>query len=93
VVSKLNIVKFEAELLAGGYEIATKTVEPSSVVEEHTHDFDVSGMVTSGGFEITVEGKATHYGVGDQFTMAAGCSHAEAIGPQGVRFTVGRRAI
>jgi quercetin dioxygenase-like cupin family protein len=91
-MSNLDIAKFEAELSAGGYEIATKSVEPSSVVEEHTHDFDVSGMVTSGGFEITVDDKATHYGVGDKFTMAAGCAHAEAIDAQGVSFTVGRRA-
>jgi quercetin dioxygenase-like cupin family protein len=91
-MDKLDIAKFEAELSADGYEVVTKSAEPSSVVEEHTHDFDVSGIVTSGGFEITVAGKATHYGVGDKFTMAAGCRHAEAIDAQGVSFTVGRRA-
>lgn len=91
-MSDLDIPKFEAELSAGGYEVATKSVEPSSVVEEHTHDFDALGMVTSGGFEITVGGKATHYGVGDRFTMAAGCPHTEVIDAQGVSFTVGRRA-
>jgi quercetin dioxygenase-like cupin family protein len=86
-----DVAAFEAELTAEGFEVSSKSLDASMVVEDHTHDFNVRGLVTAGAFDITVDGRTTHYGVGKQFTMAAGCVHAEAIGPEGVSFTVGRR--
>ena len=87
-----NIAGFEAELTDKGYEVATKSMDPSMELDDHTHDFDVLGLVTSGEISITVDGKVLRYGSGDQFTMAAGCVHSEIIGPEGVTFVVGRRS-
>ena len=85
------VAAFEAELTAEGFGVSTKSMNALMVVEDHAHDVSVRGLVTAGAFDITVDGKTTHYRIGDQFTMAAGCVHAEAIGPEGVSFTVGRR--
>ena len=47
------------------------------------------GKVEIGENDITVEGKKTRYGVGDEFKRAAGCRHVEDIGPQAERYIVG----
>jgi quercetin dioxygenase-like cupin family protein len=66
-------------------------MDPSMELDEHTHDFDVRALVTSGEISITVDGTTQRYGLGDQFTMAAGRAHSEIVGPEGVTFVVGRR--
>lgn len=86
-----DVAKFQAELSDKGYQVATKSMDPSMELGEHTHDFDVRGLVTSGEISITVDGKTRRYGLGDQFTMAAGRAHSEIVGPEGVTFVVGRR--
>jgi quercetin dioxygenase-like cupin family protein len=87
-----DIASFENKLAEQGYQVATKSMEPSLVLDDHTHDVEILGLVTSGEITITVKGEATRYGVGDEFTMALGQLHSEVIGPDGVSFVVGRRA-
>ena len=48
-------------------------------------------LVLDGEITLTVSGDARTYRSGDVFTMAAGCAHAESVGPDGVRYLVGRR--
>ncbi len=86
-----RISEFEAKLAAEGYEVGTKSMEPSSEMADHSHHFHVLGLVTAGDFHITVEGESRHFEVGDQFTMAADRVHSETVGPDGVSFVVGRR--
>lgn len=83
--------RFEAQLQAEGYpEIRCNEYKPNQHNPEHSHPFDVHALVLEGEITLTVEGKATRYGAGDEFRMAAGCRHIEDIGPQGVRYIVGR---
>ena len=89
-----DAVRFEEQLKAEGYpEIRFNQYQPNQHNPEHEHPFDVHALVLEGEITLTVAGKATRYGVGDEFTMAAGCRHIEDIGPRGVRYIVGRRPI
>ena len=84
--------RFEAQLQAEGYpEIRCNEYKPNQHNPEHSHPFDVHALVLEGEITLTVDGKATRYSAGDEFRMAAGCRHIEDIGPQGVRYVVGRR--
>jgi len=91
MTEKGSDAKFETALAADGFAVAMKSMDPSMVVDDHTHDFEVRGLVTEGHFNITVGGQTTRYAAGDRFEMAAGCVHSEEIGPDGVTFVVGRR--
>ena len=84
--------EFEAELVRDGFATAEGGVEPNTRRESHAHDFDVRALVLAG--EITLgcgDAAPRTYRVGDVFTMQAGMSHTEAVGPEGVRYLVGRR--
>ena len=83
---------FEARLKAEGYpEIRTNGYEANRHNPEHTHPFDVLALVLEGDITLTIAGKARKYGVGEEFSMPAGCAHIEDTGPSGVRYLVGRR--
>jgi quercetin dioxygenase-like cupin family protein len=85
---------FEARLKAEGYpEIRTNQMEPNCHNIEHTHPFDVLALVLEGDITLTVAGKARTYRAGDEFSMKAGCGHVEDVGPQGVKYLVGRRRV
>ena len=86
--------RFEARLKAEGYpEIRVNEFEPNRKNAEHSHPFDALALVLDGDITITVDGKATTYRRGDEFSMKAGCRHIEDIGPQGVSYLVGRRPV
>lgn len=83
---------FEAELKSAGYtEIETKVIEPRPVNEQHTHDYEIRGLVLDGIFIVTQGERATTYRPGEVFIVAAGKPHTEAIGPQGASILYGRR--
>lgn len=86
-----QIAQFQSDLTAQGFEVTTKSMDSSCDPSPHTHDFDVRALVTDGAINITVDGETKRFGAGDQFTMAAGCVHGEAVGPEGATFVVGRR--
>ena len=83
---------FEAELKSGGYtEIETKTIEPRPANPGHAHDYDIRGLVLDGLFIVIQDGQAVPHRAGDIFSVAAGISHAEEIGPEGAKVLVGRK--
>jgi len=90
-MTERDVAEFRAELAGEGYEVATKSMDPSMELGEHTHDFHVRALVTSGEISITTGGETRRYGLGDRFTMAAGRVHSEVVGPEGVTFIIGRR--
>jgi quercetin dioxygenase-like cupin family protein len=86
--------QFTARLQAEGYpEVRINQLEPNRRNAEHQHPFDVLALVLEGEITLTVEGRARTYRAGDEFSMQAGCRHIEDIGPQGVRYLVGRRPV
>jgi quercetin dioxygenase-like cupin family protein len=83
---------FEAALVQDGYrDIETKTLRGDYRAREHSHAFDVRALVLAGEITLTWNGAARSFATGDVFTKEAGCPHAEAAGPDGVRYVVGRR--
>ena len=87
-----NAQDFEARLRSEGYpEIRTNQLEPNRHNAEHSHPFDVLALVLEGEITLTRQGSKRTYRVGDEFVMEAGCKHVEDVGPQGVRYLVGRR--
>lgn len=86
--------QFTARLQAEGYpEIRINELEPNRRNAEHQHPFDVLALVLEGEITLTVEGRARTYRAGEEFSMQAGCRHVEDIGPQGVKYLVGRRPV
>ena len=85
---------FTARLQAEGYpEVRINELEPNRRNAEHQHPFDVLALVLEGEITLTVEGRARTYRAGEEFSMQAGCRHVEDIGPQGVKYLVGRRPV
>jgi quercetin dioxygenase-like cupin family protein len=88
----MDTTGFEAALVKDGYkDIETKALRSDYRAREHSHPFDVRALVLAGEITLAWNGTARSFAAGDVFTMDAGCSHAEAAGPEGVRYLVGRR--
>ena len=86
--------QFTARLRAEGYpEVRMNELEPNRRNAEHQHPFDVLALVLEGEITLTVDGRARTYRAGEEFSMQAGCRHVEDIGPQGVKYLVGRRPV
>jgi quercetin dioxygenase-like cupin family protein len=55
-----DIAAFKVRLQKKYYQLATKTMEPSLVLADHTHDADIPGLVTAGEIAITIDGETRH---------------------------------
>ena len=88
----MDTTPFEAALVQDGYrDIETKALLGTYRAGAHSHAFDVRALVLAGEITLTWNGATRSFATGDVFTMDAGCPHAEAAGPEGVRYLVGRR--
>ena len=84
---------FRAEHLAQGFdEVLVRGWAAGQVVPEHTHPFDARLLILEGEFILTCGGETRRYGPGEAFELAADIPHAEAFGPAGATYLVGRRA-
>lgn len=81
---------FRAALLRDGFSADIRELPPRPTTPEHTHPFHVRGLVLEGDFTLTTAAGTRTYRAGEVFAMAADHPHAETIGPQGVRYLVGR---
>jgi uncharacterized cupin superfamily protein len=83
---------FEAALRRDGFDDVERTRKaPGTIVGDHAHPFDVRALVLNGEITVEVEGIEYAYREGDIFIVPAGHRHAEAVGPSGVDYLVGRR--
>ena len=85
--------EFEADLKREGYQVFYGGLRANETNADHTHDWHARVMVIGGEITITRNGKAEKFGVGDSCAVAAGEMHAENVGPQGVAYIAGRRAV
>jgi len=89
----MDTTGFEAALVKEGYrDIETKGLPGGYQAGDHSHAYDARALVLAGEITLTWNGAARFFATGDVFTMDDGCSHAEAVGPEGVHYLVGRRA-
>jgi len=85
---------FEARARAEGYdEILERKWPAQSVLETHTHPFDVKALMVEGEMWLTVGAEARHLRPGDEFTLAHGVPHAERYGDAGATYWVARRTV
>ncbi|TMV04218.1 cupin [Ruegeria sediminis] len=87
----MDETEFAKTLRAQGYDVLTRDVEPELALDEHDHAWDVKGLVLSGAFNITAEGRSRTYETGQSFELAAGVPHTVSAGSQGARLLLGRR--
>jgi quercetin dioxygenase-like cupin family protein len=85
--------QFESAVRGDGFAVERRSMPPLTVVAEHAHAFDVRALVLNGEITLTVEGEEYAYREGDIFVLPAGHRHAEAVGPAGVDYLVGRRTL
>lgn len=84
--------EFLQGLVQDGYAPAeSKSLPIGYTAPDHTHPFDVRALITEGEMRLTVDGVETAYRPGEIFVMPAGRVHAEAVGPEGTTYLVGRR--
>jgi quercetin dioxygenase-like cupin family protein len=84
---------FASALRRDGFDVERRSLLPLCVVAEHAHPYDVRALVLNGQITLTVEGVEYAYREGDIFVLPAGHRHAEAVGPAGVDYLVGRRLL
>jgi quercetin dioxygenase-like cupin family protein len=60
---------------------------------DHAHDWHARIMVIGGEITITRNGRAETFTAGDSCVVSAGEIHAENVGPRGVAYIAGRRAV
>ena len=90
----MDRASFEARLKAEGFpEIRVNKLQAGRHNAEHSHPFDVLGLVLEGDITLTVQSEVRTYRAGEEFSMKAGCAHVEDIGAQGVKYLVGRRPV
>ena len=76
---------------AGFDEVLERQWSPNTVVDVHTHDFDVDAVVSQGEMWLSCGGSTQHLLAGDTFKLARNIEHAERYGPEGATYWVARR--
>ncbi|MBL8539972.1 MAG: cupin domain-containing protein [Betaproteobacteria bacterium] len=93
-MSEITFVEFEASARAQGFdEVVKRKWAPSTVLERHSHPFEVSALVVEGEMWLTVGDDARHLRPGDTFALEAEVPHAERYGPEGATYWVARRSV
>ena len=83
---------FEAEARAGGFDEALERKwAPDTVVDTHSHAFDVQAQVVAGEMWLTCDGNTQHLRAGDTFALDSHVPHSERYGPEGAALWVARR--
>jgi quercetin dioxygenase-like cupin family protein len=83
--------EFEAALRRDGYEVGESNLAPLTHNSDHAHDYDVRALVLAGEFTLTFGTERHTYRAGEIFACDRGNRHTEDVGPEGVRYVVGRR--
>jgi hypothetical protein len=85
---------FKADSLAAGFdEVLERRWPPDTVIEVHSHAFEVQAVVTQGEMWLTCEESTRHLTPGAVFSLAPDVSHAERYGPEGATYWVARRML
>lgn len=85
---------WEAALAADGFAgPLDRRMAAGEVVPEHTHPFDARVLILEGEYLLTEAGMTRRFGPGEAFELLAHIPHAEAFGPEGASFLVGRRPV
>ena len=88
----MDAARFEAELLRDGFTAAIAgEYSPGRINAEHSHPFEVRGLVLSGAMVIVDTDQIQRCGPGDVFVMRPGSVHREVVGAAGCQYLYGSR--
>ena len=91
-MNTLTFAAFEAEARAAGFdEVLERRWAPNTVLDTHSHPFEVQAVVMQGEMWLTHDGATRHLRPGDGFTLAHEAPHAERYGTDGATFWAARR--
>lgn len=76
---------------AGFDEVLERHWPADTVLDTHSHPFDVQARVVAGEFWLSLDGQTRHLQAGDEFTLARDIPHAERYGPLGATYWVARK--
>jgi uncharacterized cupin superfamily protein len=87
-----TLTDFESRARAAGFnEVLERRWPAGTVVNTHTHPFDVLALVTEGEMWLACGGTTRRLGPGDEFALARGEPHAERYGSAGAVYRAARR--
>lgn len=87
-----DFASFSAAARAEDYdEVLERKWAPSTVLDTHTHPFEVKALVVAGEMWLTVGDHVRHLRPGDEFALEDGVPHAERYGAEGATYWVARR--
>ena len=93
-MSTLTLQEFEASARTKGFdEIVERHWPPQSVLETHTHPFDVLLRVVSGEMWLRFGSDTHHLTAGDSIEFDRNVAHAERYGDEGTTYWVARRPV
>ena len=83
---------FEAAARAEGYQPVRAERAANEASEEHAHGFDAKLFILEGEITITRGGVPQTFRPGEMCAVPAGERHEERVGPERVRYIIGRRS-
>lgn len=84
--------RFESDARDRGFEqVLERRWDPGTVLDTHTHPFDVEAVVVAGEMWLSAQGETRHLCAGDTFALQAHVPHAERYGDAGATYWVARR--
>lgn len=87
-----SLAAFEIEARRRGFdEVLERSWPPGTVLDTHTHSFEVWAQVSRGEMWLTLDGRTQHLQPGDQFSVGYEVPHAERYGDEGASYWVARR--
>lgn len=87
-----TIAAFDVQARAAGFdEVLDRRWAPGTVLDTHTHDFDVMAIVTDGEMWLSCGELTRHLHAGERFDLARDVPHAERYGEAGAVVRVARR--
>ena len=91
----MNLTDFDTfarQSRAEGFdEVIERRWDPLTVLDTHTHPFDVKAVVTQGCLWLTIDHLTRELQAGDTFSLDRDVPHAERYGPEGATYWVARR--
>ena len=86
--------QFAAAARARGFdEVLERQWAAGTVLDTHSHPFEVDALVVRGEMWLTERAATRHLQPGDRFALAADVPHAERYGAEGAVFWVARRRV
>ena len=88
----MDLSQFKRQAKRDGYlETFEKSMGPSEAKSEHSHPFDLRGIVLEGQLRIDCKEMPQACAPGEVFVLDRDIRHREVAGPQGARYFVAKR--